>query len=172
MPYSFEQDKDNRKDSVEHDKDTSFEKINAIARLVQPANSTDFSPTFDTDKPFSIDAIAQVVLKGHPETWNGRFYFKFAQRLIETFIRKNTDYAGTAQPDALANFKKSNELGISTLKGILVRCTDKWSRINTLVSENRPGEVKDESLEDTLLDMANYLIIAAMAIEDAKRDSK
>jgi hypothetical protein len=81
---------------------------------------------------------------------------QFYDANIEIAKKKNADYGGERDP--FANFILCEELGItSTEKGILIRMTDKLSRIATLI--DKPPKVKDESLDDTLKDLANYSAI-------------
>jgi hypothetical protein len=70
---------------------------------------------------------------------------------------KNADYTG-AGDDPFANFTAVESLGIKTSEGFLTRMMDKIMRI---ASYAKKGElqVKDESVEDTLLDLANYCIL-------------
>ena len=59
--------------------------------------------------------------------------------------------------------KKNADYGDSFAKvravvpnAILVRLMDKMERIKTLMTSNKPPQVRDEQIEDTLLDLANY----------------
>jgi hypothetical protein len=74
--------------------------------------------------------------------------------------RKNSDYGNPAERDYYANFRESLELGIPMHLGILVRMSDKWSRIKHLL--HRPPQVVDESLEDTLIDLAVYSLLCVL----------
>ena len=49
----------------------------------------------------------------------------------------------------------------------IVRMNDKINRINTLVGKK--AEVEDEKIEDTLLDLANYCLLAVADIELDKK---
>jgi hypothetical protein len=72
---------------------------------------------------------------------------------------KNADYAGEGG-DPFRNFRKAEALGISASKGCLVRMGDKWSRIESLVNKGEESrKVKDESLVDTVKDLAVYALI-------------
>jgi hypothetical protein len=76
--------------------------------------------------------------------------------------RKNHDYAGDEDP--FSNFKGCEILGIATAElGILIRMSDKLSRTRNLL--DNPPEVKDESIRDTLIDLANYSAILAALVE-------
>jgi len=69
---------------------------------------------------------------------------------------KNGDYAEADDP--FKNFRMVEHAHVcSTEQGIVVRMFDKMSRISSLIS--REALVKDESIEDTLRDLANYAAI-------------
>lgn len=97
-------------------------------------------------------------------------YFEFAQSFfgecIETSKKKNADYTGGA-PDPFSNFKSVEVLGIKTEQGFLTRMMDKMKRIASFV-ENGELHVKDESVKDTLQDLANYSCLLAGYIESTK----
>jgi len=74
---------------------------------------------------------------------------------------KNHDYA-TAE-DHLANVRRCQALGVDPLLGVLVRLTDKQSRIEQLVRGKTP---KHESLRDTLIDQAVYSLIGVLLLDE------
>jgi hypothetical protein len=83
---------------------------------------------------------------------------------------KNHDYAGFNE-DPFANFKIVERCGISsTEQGFLTRMMDKISRVNSFVKQGVLN-VKDEKIEDTLLDLANYSILMAAYIKSIKDES-
>ena len=77
---------------------------------------------------------------------------------------KNKDYGGDI--DALNNFRLSEHVGIPMTQAILVRMSDKLARIGTLLQKE--AQVKDESIEDTLKDLANYSVILLTVIRSLK----
>lgn len=81
--------------------------------------------------------------------------------------RKNTDYSGSADP--FKNFRSAEVIGIGVDKAILVRILDKIARINNLLDSE--AQVKDESIDDSILDAANYLYILKAYLYD-KRTNK
>jgi hypothetical protein len=88
-------------------------------------------------------------------------------KLISITEKKNADYAGKGG-DAFNNFTRVEMLGIATTEqGFVTRMTDKLSRI---ISFMQNGEllVKDESVEDTLLDLANYCVLMAGYLKSKK----
>ena len=89
---------------------------------------------------------------GHP------VFYELLQKMADIHSVKNQDYG---QGNPLGNFMESQKFGINPFMGVLVRMSDKWSRVCSLVNKaNMEGEVKDESIEDTLIDLANYAILA------------
>lgn len=101
-------------------------------------------------------------------------YMKFHQECCDKMIAitkaKNADYTGT-DPDPFSNFSRVHSLGICSIEqGFLVRMTDKLSRISSFVQKG-VLEVKDESVEDTLLDLANYSLLMAGFIK-SEREKK
>lgn len=70
---------------------------------------------------------------------------------LELFKKKNQDYG-----DAFAKY--------GTL-GVLVRISDKLQRFQT-ITKNQITLVKDEKLEDTLLDLHNYSAMALMLLKE------
>lgn len=93
----------------------------------------------------------------------------WCDEMHETLIRKNADYAGDSV-NPFANFTRVEALGIcSPEQGFLTRMSDKFSRITTFATVG-VLRVKDESVTDTLKDLAVYAFLMAMYIK-SKRDS-
>lgn len=76
--------------------------------------------------------------------------------------RKGHDYGD--------NLSAVAELGLSPLLGILVRMSDKWRRIANLTHTGAPPRVADETLSDTLRDLASYAILALVETEKPRAD--
>ena len=100
---------------------------------------------------------------GHPE------FFKVIWKMCEIHELKNKGY-GLGDP--LGNFKESERFNIPAWKGCLVRLSDKVTRIYNLTSKYDNPEYKDaislESLEDTLLDLANYAILCLILLKESE----
>jgi len=77
--------------------------------------------------------------------------------LHQTYVAKNTDYG-----DSFA--KTRSEFP----EAILIRLSDKFERIKSLYRKS-DRQVKDESIEDTLLDLANYAIMEVVERRAMKR---
>ena len=77
----------------------------------------------------------------------------------EIYIAKNSDY-GSSVSDTYKDFG---------LVSFLVRMQDKMNRLKTL--NNKESLVKDEKIEDTLLDLANYSILALIELRlDSRKE--
>jgi len=101
-----------------------------------------------------------------------KFHKECCEKMTSITTAKNKDYAGfDDSSNAFGNFTVVENCGIASAEqGFLTRMMDKISRINTFVKRGVLN-VKDESVEDTLLDLANYAILMAGYIRD-KRDKK
>lgn len=82
--------------------------------------------------------------------------------VLEIAERKNADYAGDSDP--FKNFKMCEQYNVPVERGILVRISDKLSRVSNLL--NQEAKVKDESIYDTIDDAINYLAILKAYIEN------
>lgn len=82
---------------------------------------------------------------------------KYTDHLAETLLEKNQAYGDS--------FTKSvDKYGLSVIG---VRLSDKYNRIEHLITHHELKE-NDESLEDTLLDMAGYAILGLKYLEEHK----
>lgn len=77
--------------------------------------------------------------------------------MISTYVRKNHDYGNS--------FDKS--LDKFGLVASVVRIGDKMNRIESLAQKKTM--VQDESIRDTLLDMANYAVMTVMWMDNQKK---
>jgi hypothetical protein len=80
-------------------------------------------------------------------------------------VAKSAGYAGQDNPDAWSNFREAAGWGLSPLDGCLVRMGDKYKRAQTIRSDTTNEQV-GESLRDTLLDLANYALIAICLLDE------
>nr|DAE97711.1 MAG TPA: Nucleotide modification associated domain 1 [Caudoviricetes sp.] len=85
---------------------------------------------------------------------------EISQEQLYTYRKKNADYGNAFE-------KSMDEDGILVAK---IRIGDKIRRINSLIKNNGEGQVKDERLEDTYLDLANYCVMTILWIR--KQQSK
>jgi len=96
---------------------------------------------------------------GHPD------FYKILDELRDLHSRKNRDYSGD---DPLSNLRMCERGGIPAWKGVIVRLTDKVSRLLSFM-QKESYEVKDESVEDTLRDAAIYSILAIILYRESNR---
>lgn len=89
---------------------------------------------------------------------------ELAEECVKTARAKNTDYANAS--DAFANFRACEMYGVSAPQGIIVRMSDKMTRAANLLT--RRAEVKDESVKDTLSDLAVYALILRILLESSE----
>ncbi len=90
-------------------------------------------------------------------------FYELLDQMAEIHSAKNHDYAGTKDP--LANLKCAERIDIEPWIGCWIRIQDKVSRVETFI---RQGEykVKDESVKDTLLDLAIYALLDYILYEE------
>ena len=79
----------------------------------------------------------------------------------DLYARKNADYGDSFH----TSFK---EEGMAMVR---IRLGDKFNRFKTLSRGTEP-KVKDESIRDTLMDLANYALMAVLEMEVATDDGK
>lgn len=80
------------------------------------------------------------------------------ERMAEIHRVKNSDYGNSYELSARL-------LGRPVVEGLLHRMSDKLARACRL-AQGQEAQVKDEALADTLLDLANYAVLAILALED------
>ena len=86
---------------------------------------------------------------------NVQIHGEICQELTETYKKKNADYGNSFE----------NSLDKHGLIAGIVRMDDKMSRLISLNSKNEQ-QVLDESLRDTLMDLANYAIMSVMWLDE------
>lgn len=99
------------------------------------------------------------------------FFEEKTTAMVDIMKRKNADYSGVdAQESAFRNFERVELLGVATTEqGFLTRMTDKMCRINNLTKQE--AQVKDETIQDTLLDLANYSLLFAAFLHSKSKSS-
>lgn len=85
---------------------------------------------------------------------------KICQSMTDLYERKNHDYG-----DSFAKMRKEFD------NAILIRIYDKFSRLKTLKS-GVTQKVSDESIKDTLFDLANYCIMELVEMEMDENEGK
>ena len=87
-------------------------------------------------------------------------FARIAKRITDTYHDKNKDYG--------------NSFSVSVEKygliSALTRISDKFNRAENLILNREERQVKDESLIDTLGDMAAYCIMTIIEIENESKN--
>lgn len=87
----------------------------------------------------------------------GLQHVKIVNGLSELYKAKNADYGDSVHETYL-------KYGLTSF---LVRMEDKLSRLRSLSQKSAEEQrVKEESIRDTLLDLANYAIIAVIELDE------
>lgn len=86
---------------------------------------------------------------------NEAMFEEITDKMLEIYKAKNSDY-GSSVSDTYKKF------GIDSY---LVRIYDKINRVYTLTRTQVKAKVNDEKIEDTLLDLANYSILALIELK-------
>lgn len=85
---------------------------------------------------------------------NVRRFAELCIAMTQTYDRKNTDY-GDSFSRSVQRYGKI---------AALTRMSDKWNRLENLMLSN-DSKVKDESITDTLIDLASYALMTVMELE-------
>lgn len=91
-------------------------------------------------------------------------FHKVVDDIVEIHERKSKDYG--IEGDPLANIRASQDFGIPAWVGAILRGNDKMVRIKSFLKK---GKLVNESLEDSLLDLAVYSIIALQLYREGKK---
>lgn len=89
-------------------------------------------------------------------------HFEIVTALNQLYASKNSDYGNSFG-------ETYQKLGIISA---LTRISDKYNRLVSLATKpEEERKVKDESIQDTLLDMANYCIMTVIEMEAKKENT-
>lgn len=84
--------------------------------------------------------------------------------------KKQLDYGSKSDP--FANVRASEQFGIPGWLGAVLRANDKMSRLKSFAEK---GVLANEPIEDSLIDLANYAVIALVLyreeIDDGKKEN-
>jgi hypothetical protein len=94
----------------------------------------------------------------------GKHASEVIKKMKSIMGNKSHDYS--EDKDILSNFKMTDVLfGVPAYTGVLIRMSDKVSRIQNITAKGS-NKVKDESMQDTLLDLANYSLLFYLCVID------
>lgn len=91
-------------------------------------------------------------------------FMEVLKKMAQIHAAKNTDYGNSFEMAA-------RMLGRPVVEVLLGRMADKLARACNLV-RNGQAAVKDESLADTLVDLANYAVLAVVALGTDNQEGK
>ena len=109
--------------------------------------------------------LVDKILKYENLGGHARFY-ELLLEIAELHARKNANYAEDNDP--LSNLKYCANFGIRPFIGVMVRLSDKWSRI-TQLAKGKPDLV-GESIKDTLFDNAVYSLLSIILLEEENKN--
>lgn len=94
-------------------------------------------------------------------------YLALLEEMKTLHENKAADYG--VDEDPLANIRASEEIGIPAWQGAFLRALDKVRRVKAFI---RNGELKNESVEDSLMDGAAYFLLALAIRREADPDEQ
>ena len=118
---------------------------------IKKSNPPETLEEFRAKHPNFPEQIARAFFKDNDE------FKKILDQMYETYQKKNSDYGSS-----FTNLM--DEFGMVSL---IIRLTDKLNRLKSITKKNEIL-VKDESMEDTLLDLANYAVLGVQYLRTHK----
>lgn len=122
---------------------------------------------------FGVDVLDENACKKMHDFYHGKDALKDVKTAMEVqdfeqvtsemrelYKQKNHDYGNSFG----RSFQKYG------LISAITRMSDKWERIDSLCQKQ--AEVKDESIRDTLIDLANYCVMTIMELDKKKAESE
>jgi len=92
-------------------------------------------------------------------------FLQHVEEMIATHKAKAAGYSGQDRPDTWSNFREAENWGSTPLQGCFIRMGDKYKRVQNL-RRNPDNDRVGESIKVTLMDLANYAIIAVCLLEE------
>jgi hypothetical protein len=133
---------------------TEDEEDRIAEKLLEARNKDlDNEPDADDagDKPKKYDYETPTVKNAKPRSFN-----KICEEMAKLHEKKNNDYGNAAD----ASYR---EFGIVSY---VIRLNDKMNRLKTLTKPGAKQLIKCESVEDTLMDLAAYAIMAIESLRN------
>jgi hypothetical protein len=116
----------------------------------QPDESDD-----DEDDMMRLAGDSLLHAEIHPTS---QAFLDLLDTIRELHLSKSSDYGCPSGTDPLANIRNGAKfVGIPAFKAAMVRLSDKVTRLATF---NATGKLRFEGVEDTLLDLASYSLLA------------
>lgn len=132
--------------------------IKSTREMVEVEKSETYTDTYvvksDPMSVFSANDLDFVSDDYQPDDKPAHFD-AIVKRMADTYRAKNADYG-----DSFGQSVK--EFGYTAA---LVRMSDKFNRLKNLMRADAQAQVKDESIKDTILDLACYSVMLAIEVE-------
>lgn len=122
---------------------------------------TQTNPTVTAAEPVEIDL----------ESLGNPAFLALLDETRKTHLAKAAGYSGSDNPDTWSNFREATAWGLTPLEGCLVRMGDKYRRVQNL-RRNAANDQVGESIRDTLMDLANYALIAVCLMQEEAEAAK
>lgn len=136
--------------------------IKSTREQVEVEKSETYTDTYvvkgDPMSVFSANDLDFVSDDYQPDDNPARFD-AIVKRMADTYRAKNADYG-----DSFGQSVK--EFGYTAA---LVRMSDKFNRLKNLMRTDAQAQVKDESIKDTILDLACYSVMLAIEVEKREK---
>lgn len=97
-------------------------------------------------------------------------FIELTEMMRDIHTRKNIGYSGDSD-DPWLNFRQSELFGVSAFDACMVRASDKFMRVASLRKNPNNNQVS-ESIKDSLIDLANYVVIAICLYEEEEENRK
>jgi len=105
-------------------------------------------------------------VKGDAVHPTSQAYFDLLDTLRQLHISKSLGYGCPDGTDPLLNIRRGAEfVGIKAWQGAMVRLSDKVTRLSVF---NKTGNLPHESVEDTLMDLASYSLLALLLYREER----
>lgn len=96
------------------------------------------------------------------------YFTKFVDEMATTLFKKGNDYSNE---DRLSNFKLAGSIiGVSAPLNCLNLIATKVARLGVLL--NTKDKPNNESISDSILDLANYSVLLSMLINEDENKKK
>jgi hypothetical protein len=136
-------------------KDPKMQEYVGMTGLIEHVSEQEGNLVFiDENKVFWFDDDELELIKQNKVVnSNIELHRKILDEIHDTYKRKNADYGNSFE-------EQFKEYGLLSSQ---IRLDDKMRRLKQLSKEK--AQVKDESIRDTLMDLANYAIMTVMELD-------
>lgn len=154
---------------------TTMEEANAALRSAVEARLAGCKPALEAatamlsescceGKPPRGPSAEEVIRRFAAPHPSSQAFYDLCDALKAMHSSKSRDYG--SETDPLANIRNGAEfVGIEPWKGAMVRLSDKVTRLATY---NRTGSLTHESVEDNLMDLASYALLALLLFREER----